>query len=52
MDLPAELRCRIYGELLFLRSRYSLNPRTCWPQILRVSKAVYVEAEEVLYADN
>jgi hypothetical protein len=50
-ELPAELRNRVYQELLMVeRSRYKRDH--LWPQILSVSKQLYAEAEDVLYADN
>lgn len=53
MDLPPELRVLIYGEMLTLRpSRYSGRPMACETALLRCSKQVQREAEEILYGDN
>lgn len=42
----------MYRELLTLRCPVEGRSRKCWPQILQVSKAIYAEAEEILYGDN
>ncbi|KAF2158811.1 hypothetical protein M409DRAFT_30686 [Zasmidium cellare ATCC 36951] len=47
LDLPAEMRNEVYGYLLAPQQRYTRRT-----QILRTCKAIYNEANEILYADN
>lgn len=52
LDLPGELRNKIYTELLTLQERGPYNRVSCWPEILATSKQINSEANEILYADN
>ncbi len=52
LELPTELRCAVYGYLLDLGPPDIAERRTCFPQILRASKEIYREAEDVLYGSN
>ncbi|GAB1740323.1 hypothetical protein NU219Hw_g5432t1 [Hortaea werneckii] len=51
-DLAPDLRGRIFRELLTWPEGDSYHLSTCHPQILRVSKQVKAEAEEILYKEN
>ena len=50
-DLPPEIQCLIYLELLTLRPMNGRR-RKCWPQILSVSRQIHEEAEALLYEQN
>nr|OQO18038.1 hypothetical protein B0A51_14679 [Rachicladosporium sp. CCFEE 5018] len=53
MDLPPEMRALIFTEILMLQpSKYREGHRACDAQVLRISRQVYVEAGELLYACN
>ena len=47
LNLPPELRNRVYRELLVLRNTF-----TCHPQILGTAKNINKEASGILYGDN
>ena len=50
MQLPSEMRLRIYRELLLFSEHE--EKKHCHPNILRVSKEIHNEANSVLYDDN
>ena len=54
LDLPSELRNKIYEQLLVQQER--INPynerESLTPGLLRANKTVYSEASSVLYAQN
>ena len=52
LDLPPELRNKIYAELLTLTEKEGSYQRFCWPQILAASKQINDEAGKMLYAEN
>lgn len=52
MDLPAEMRSLVYIQLLTFPVGGCHKHRSCFPQILRTSRQVHEEAEEMLYAEN
>lgn len=52
LDLPAEMRNLVYVKLLTLPVDRCHKHRSCFPQILRSSRQVHEEAEELLYAEN
>jgi hypothetical protein len=61
LDLPAELRLSIYGELLSELDGFTVlrsgKPSVCYrsqlcPAILRVCKSLYHEAHPILYINN
>ena len=47
LDLSAEIRTKIYEELLVLQDSF-----TCYPQILLTCRSVHGEASNILYGDN
>ena len=52
LDLPAELRNKIYVELLTLMKENGSIQRHCWLQIVAASKWINNEARRMLYAGN
>lgn len=52
-DLPAEMKNRVYEELLVMPSDTDDNQnRHCYPQILSASKEINNDAKGLLYSDN
>ncbi|KAI7221864.1 hypothetical protein KC333_g1471 [Hortaea werneckii] len=49
LDLPAELRNRVYRELLVWPSN---RPERCWPQILSTCRQVNGEAKDIIHTEN
>ncbi|TKA27018.1 hypothetical protein B0A50_05209 [Salinomyces thailandicus] len=52
MELPAEMRNRVYRELLVWPSDEGCGGGRCWPQILAVSKQINHEARDIIYEEN
>ncbi|KAI6825888.1 hypothetical protein KC332_g9833 [Hortaea werneckii] len=52
LDLPQDLRGRIYHELLTWPANDHYQLSTCHPQILAVCKQTKAEAESILYKEN
>ncbi|KAF2767901.1 hypothetical protein EJ03DRAFT_352655 [Teratosphaeria nubilosa] len=52
MDLPAEMRNLVYGEVLAIPEDVGACLSFCFPQILRVSRQVHLEASDVIHAIN
>lgn len=53
MDLPTELRCKIFSHLLTLQPTES-DPDTeyCHPEVLGTCRQIYAEAKSILYDGN